>query len=96
MIAEGGGGIDRVAAGVAVGGEGGCRTWVDWSAKDLAGDVHGLHGVVLADASGHEEALDKAEERGDSCPEKDEIQNAESIAAKVEVMDSEGSEEQSE
>lgn len=56
---------------------------------DLGGDVHGRHGVVMADATGHEEGFDDAEDGGDASPEEDKVENAEAIAAEIEVMDAE-------
>jgi len=95
--AEGCAGVDWAAACVAVlDGGCGCVHGAAGGAEDLAGDVDGLHGVVLADTAGHEEALDEAEDGGDACPEEAQIKNAESVAAEVEVMDTEAAKEESE
>ena len=69
MGAEDGGWIETVAAGVAPGGGGG----LVWQSEDLGGDVVGLSGVVLADAGGHEEALEETEDRGDAVASAGEI-----------------------
>jgi hypothetical protein len=99
--AEGCGLVDGAAACVAVSG-GGCRRHgasarkrAAGSGEDLAGDVDGLSGVILANATGHEEALDEAEEGGNSGPEEDEVEDAEAVASQVEVMDAEGAEDKS-
>jgi hypothetical protein len=101
--AEGCGGIDDAIAGIAPCGYGGGRhrpiprVWRDCrGGEDLIGDVDGLSGVVLTDAAGHEEALDEAEDGGDSGPEEDEVKDAEAVAAEVEVMDAEAAEEERE
>ena len=62
-------------------------------AEDLAGDVHRLHDVVLADASWHEEGFGPGDDHGDAGPKKDEVEDAEAVAAEVEVMDAEAAEE---
>ena len=69
---------------------------VDGRAEDLAGDEHGLHGVVLADASGHEEGFDPGDDHRDAGPGEEEIEEAQSVAAEVEVVDPETAEEDSE
>jgi hypothetical protein len=95
VIAEDGCWVDEVSACVAaLSGGCGCNL-LPIGAEDPAGDVHGLHGVVLADAAGHEETLDEAEKCGDSGPEEDEVEDAEAVAAQIEVMDAEGAEEKS-
>jgi hypothetical protein len=94
--AEGGGWVDDVATCVAVSCCGCSRRGLVGGSEDLAGDVHGLHGVVLADAAGHEEAFDEAEDGGDARPEEEEIKDAESVAAEIEVMDAEAAKEKSE
>jgi hypothetical protein len=91
-VAEDGGGVDGVVAGVTVRDGGFVRT----GSKDLGGDVHGLHGVVTADARGHEECLEDADDGGDACPEEDEIEDAETVATEIEVMDTEVAEEDGE
>ena len=67
VVAEDGRGVDGVAACVAVCGACGCAA-LDGGAEDLAGDEHGLHGVELADTSGHEEGFDPADDHGDTGP----------------------------
>ena len=104
MSAEGRGRIDGVAtcAALSVGGPspgsrvgGGVnRSWRD--TEDLARDVICLRGVVLADAAGHEEAFYEAEKGGNTCPEKNEIENSETIATEIEVMDAEATKQQGE
>ena len=50
----------------------------------------------MADASGHEEALDEADDGGDSGPEEDAVEDAKAGAAQIEVVGAEGSEEKGE
>ena len=92
MGAEDGGWVEQVAAGVAPGKGGG----LVWRREDLGGDVVGLSGVVLADAAGHEEALEETEDGRDAGPEETEIEDAEAVAAKIEVVCAEVSEEEGE
>lgn len=95
MIAEDGCWVDEVSACVAaLGGGCGCDL-LPISAEDPAGDVHSLHGVVLADAAGHEEALDEAENGSDAGPEEEEVKDAEAVAAEIEVVEAEAAEEES-
>jgi hypothetical protein len=103
VVAEDCSWVDGVAAGVAVGcGDGGWSpspkvcTWGSRDgvgSKDLAGDVHGLHDVVAANAAGHKEGFDPADDHGDAGPGEDEVEDAEAVAAEVEVMDAEAAEE---
>jgi hypothetical protein len=79
----GGGWWGRVGGGLACG-------------ADLGGDVHGRHGVVLADAAGHEKGFDDAEDGGDAGPEEEEVENAEAVAAEIKVMDAEVAQEDGE
>lgn len=65
-------------------------------AHDVTGYAGGLLGVVIANAAWHEEALNKAEEGGDAGPEKYEIENTESGAAQIEMMSTEGAQEERE
>lgn len=82
---------DRFAAcRAAWGGVAGC------AAEDLAGDVGGLLGVVAADAAGGEEGVDPAEHGGDAGPGEEQVEDAEAVAAEVEVVDSEAAEEDGE
>jgi hypothetical protein len=74
----------------------GCVTDSWRGAEDLAGDVVRLRGVVLADAARHEETFDEAEKGGNAGPEEDEVEDAEAVAAKIEVMCAEVSEEEGE
>jgi len=67
-----------------------------WRGKDLTGDVGGLRGVVGTDLSGHEEAVDEAEDGGDAGPEEEEIEDSGGVTVEVELVDAEGSEEESE
>ena len=57
------------------------------------GDAGSLDGVELAHAGGHEEALDEAEQGGDSAPEEQAVEDAEAGAAQIEVVNAEGAEE---
>ncbi|HWZ00586.1 MAG TPA: hypothetical protein VNX17_05885 [Edaphobacter sp.] len=91
VIAEDGSWVDGLAACVAVGGE--CA---GGGSEDVAGDVEGLGGVVLADAAWHEEGFDPGDDHGDARPREDEVEEAEAIAAEVEVMDAEAAEEDGE
>jgi hypothetical protein len=50
----------------------------------------------LGDAAGHEEALDEAEDGGDSGPGEEQVEDAEAIAVEIEVVDSEAAEEERE
>jgi len=98
VSAEGGGGVDLSSACIAASCAGGCGGdglgWNElWGSENLAGDVHGLHGVVLTDAAGHEEGFDPGDDHGDARPREDEIDDAEAVATKVEVMDAEAAEE---
>ena len=92
VIAEDGGGVDWVAAGFTVGRRRGCAG-LKRGAKDLAGYEHGLHRVVLADSSGHEEGFDPADDHWDAGPGEEEIEEAYAVAAEVEVVDAEAAEE---
>src|ERR1700678_4336381 len=65
---------------------------MDGSAEDLARDEHGLHDVVLADASWHEEGFDPADDHGDAGPGEEEVEDAEAVTAEVEVVDPETAE----
>ena len=107
VVAEDGGWVKGVAACAAArgGSSGGLSpgprvlTWCTGACgcpEDLAGDVHGLHSVVAADAAGHKEGLDPADDHGDAGPGEDEVEKAEAIAAEVEVMDAEAAEEDGE
>ena len=89
MVAEDSGGVDGIAAGSAAGDDGRLLR----GSEDLSGDVGGLTRVVTADAAGHEEGLDRAEDGGDSGPGEEQVKDSETIAAEVEVMDSKGAEE---
>jgi hypothetical protein len=62
----------------------------------VAGDVEGLGGVVLADAAWHEKGFDPGDDHGDAGPGEDEVEDAEAVAAEVEVMDTEAAEEDGE
>jgi hypothetical protein len=91
VIAEDGGWVDGVAACVAV-----RRGCAGGGAEDVAGDVEGLGGVVLADAAWHEESFDPGDDHGDAGPGEDEVEKAEAVATEVEVMDAEAAEEDGE
>jgi len=93
VSAEGGGGVDLSSACIAASCAGcGCDGLAGGS-ENLAGDVHSLHCVVLADSGGHEEGFDPGDDHGDACPREDEIDETETVAAEVEVMDAETAEE---
>jgi hypothetical protein len=62
---------------------------------NLAAYIVCLHGVIGTDAPRHEESLDEAKDCRDAGPAEKKIENAETIAAKVEVMESEGAEKDS-
>ena len=74
----------------------GCVTDSWRGAEDLAGDVVRLRGVVLADAARHEETFDEAEKGGNAGPEEDEVEDAEAVATKIELMDAEAAEQEGE
>lgn len=97
VIAEDGGWVDGVATCTAArcGGRGRAGL-AGGGAEDLAGDEHGLRGVVLADAARHEEAFNPGDNHGDTGPGEDEVKDAEAVAAEVEVMDAEAAEEERE
>ena len=94
VIAEDGGWVDGVTACVAArrGGTG----LIGAGRENLTGDEQGLGGVVLADAARHEKGFDPGDDHGDAGPGEDEIEDAEAVAAKVEVMDAEAAEEDGE
>jgi hypothetical protein len=60
------------------------------------GESSGLEGVELAHAAGHEEALDEAEQGGNARPEEEQVEDAETGAAQVEVVRAEAAEKESE
>ena len=64
--------------------------------EDLGCDVGGLRDVVGADVAGHEEAVDEAEDVRDSGPEEEQVDDAGGVAAEVELVDAEASEEERE
>src|SRR5580704_8266827 len=64
--------------------------------EDLAGNIDCLSRVVLADAEGHEEALDESEDGGDTRPKEEEIDNAGCVSAKVEMVGTKAAEEERE
>jgi len=96
VSAEGGGGVEGVIARRAEGARRRRRKVGTCAAEDLARDVEGLGGVVLADATRHEEALDEPEDGGDTGPKEDEVKDAGCISAQIEVMSAEDSKEESE
>jgi hypothetical protein len=94
---RGGDGVDRRqvhrAGGLARGfGWGGGR----WGGENLTGDVRGRRGVVGTNVSGHEETVDEAEDGGDAGPEEEQVEDSGGVAVEVELVDAEGSEEESE
>lgn len=72
------------------------RCGVGGAAEDLGGDVSGLLGVVAADAAGGEEGIDEAEDGGDASPAEQQVEDAETVAAQVEVVDPKASKEDGE
>jgi hypothetical protein len=60
------------------------------------GEEYCLFEVVALDAGGHEEAFDEADESGDGGPAEEQVEDAESVTAKVEVMGAEASEKEGE
>jgi len=88
VVAEDCGRIDGLAACVTVGRCGSSPSREGGGAKDLVGDVQGLHCVVATDAAGHEETLEEANDGGDTGPEEEEIKDAEAVATEIEVMGS--------
>jgi len=92
VIAKDGGGVDGVVAGVAA-----CDGRCAWGgSEDLGGDVHGLYCVVAADARGHDEGFEEANDGGDAGPEEKEIEDAEAVASQIEVVDAEVAEKDGE
>ena len=90
--AEDGAGFDGSSAGRTWGCGGRGLVGKGCGGADLAGDICGLHGVESADATGHEEGFDEAEEGRDSRPEEEEVEDSEAGVAEVEVVYPEGSE----
>src|SRR5579862_6350041 len=61
--------------------------------SELGGEVSGQSEVVLADAPGHEETFDDADDGGNACPAEDDVEDAKAGTAQVEVVSSERSQE---
>lgn len=66
------------------------------SAEDVAGDERSLYCVVITDPARHQEAFDESEDRRDSRPGKEHIQDAQTVAAQIEVMNAEAPEQERE
>ena len=64
--------------------------------ENLARNISGLLGVIAADTTGHEEGVDEAENGRDAGPAEQEIEDAEAVAAEVELVDAKATKEDGE
>jgi len=76
------------------GGSGRRRIEYRRACKDLRRNEAGLLCVVAAHATGHEEGLDKAQDRRYARPAEQQVQHARDIPAQVEVVDAEAAEKE--
>ena len=65
-----------------------------WNAESR-GDSCGLNGIEFTHTRGHKEALDQTQNRGNSGPEKTQVQDSEPRASQVEMVYAKYSQEQS-